>query len=98
MTQAKYIFVYHPTGRTAVTEHEMAPRAGDLNGKVVGFLDNGKTNCDVFMDRVQQQLSKRFNLSGVIRKRKSQPAKGAAESTIEELASKADVVINGTGD
>ncbi|MFH1487005.1 MAG: hypothetical protein ABIH46_13110 [Chloroflexota bacterium] len=102
MTEARYIFVYDPTAKANVPEQEMAVRVGDLNGKVVGFLDNSKPNCDLFMDRVQEQLSKRFQLAGVIRKRKSShsesPGRGAAESTIEELVEKADVVINGMGD
>lgn len=102
MTEARYIYVYDPTAKANVSEQEMAPRVGDLSGKVVGFLDNSKPNCEIFMDRVQEQLSRRFKLAGVIRKRKSShsesPGRGAAEATIAELVSKADVVINGMGD
>ncbi len=98
MAEARYVYAYDPTAKANVVEHEMAPRISDLNNKVVGFLDNGKTNCDVFMDRVQDQLSRRFKLAGVITKRKSNPAIAMDESTMEELMSKADVVITGTGD
>ncbi|MBI2909160.1 MAG: hypothetical protein HYX92_16060 [Chloroflexi bacterium] len=102
MTEARTIFVYDPTATANVPEHEMAERVGDLNGKVIGLLDNSKPNFDIFLDRVQEQLSKRYKVAGFIRKRKSthseSPGRGAAESTIEELVSKADVVINGMGD
>ena len=102
MTEARTIFVYDPTAKANVPEQEMAPRVGDLNGKVLGLLDNSKPNFDLFLDRVQEQLSKRYKLAGIIRKRKAthseSPGRGAAESTIEELVSKADVVINGMGD
>ena len=99
---AKMIEVINPTARAASLGLEIAPRVHDLNGKVIGLLDNSKTNFDIFLSRVEDLLSERFKLAEVVRARKSAGGAGAAlpfaADEMEKFAAKCDVVVNGMGD
>jgi hypothetical protein len=91
------ITVLNPTGRAVSREFRRAPRLVDLNGKVLGLLWNGKPNGDILLRRIQESLAGRFNLSGVIWRKK--PAVDVpAKEILRELALKADFIINGNGD
>ena len=91
------ITVLDPTGRAVSKEFRRAPRLADLNRKVLGLLWNGKPNGDILLRRIQESLADRFNLSGVIWRKK--PAVDVpAKEILRELALEADVVINGQGD
>ena len=69
----------------------------DLNGKTVGFLDNGKRNFDVYLDRTEELLRESYTFNA-IRRRKALPIKGIAEELFRELVESCDVVITGSGD
>lgn len=92
------ILVLDPTAKANVPEIEMAPRVDTLEGKVVGFLDNGKPNANLLLERIEELLSTRFQFKEVVRRRKPDAASGASHFLIEELAEKCDLVINGVGD
>ena len=92
------ILVLDPTAKANVPEREMAPRVDTLEGKVVGFLHNFKSNADLLLERIEEILSERFALKGVVRKKKPDAASGAAQPLIDELAETCDLVINGVGD
>ena len=92
------ILVLDPTAKANVPEREMAPRVDTLEGKVVGFLHNFKPNADLLLERIEEILSERFTLKEVVRRKKLDAASGAAQSLIDELAEKCDLVINGVGD
>lgn len=74
------------------------PRLPDLNGKVVGFLDNGKPNADKLEERFEELLKKSYNIRGVIRRRKISAQQGAPKVYLDELAAQADCIISGLGD
>ncbi|MBI2909694.1 MAG: hypothetical protein HYX92_18800 [Chloroflexi bacterium] len=79
--------------------HSLAPRPGDLNGKVIGILDNTKANAAEVLDEIQAKLMERFSFAEVIRK--SQPphrVEGTMTSLLAELADRCDVVVTGVGD
>ena len=92
------ILVLDPTAKADVPEREMAPRVDTLEGKVVGFLHNFKFNADLLLERIEEILSERFALKGVVRKKKLGAASGAAQPLMDELAETCDLVINGVGD
>ncbi len=69
----------------------------DLNGKTVGFLDNGKRNFDVYIDRTEELLRDSYTFS-TIRRRKEVPIKGITAELLKELVETCDVVITGSGD
>lgn len=101
-TTANYILVLDPTAKASVPEQEMAPRVADLNGKIIGFLENNKPNADIFLKRVEELLSQRFKLAGTMYRRKQRgptsTTSGASEELIKELVEKCDAVVNGIGD
>ena len=97
VTKAKTITVLDPTVKPGVKEISLAPRVHDLNGKVVGFLWNGKPNGDILLLRIKEQLSQRFRLAGT---NWHQGRTAAADDApiIDELTRTSDLVINGQGD
>ena len=90
--------VLNPTAKPRLKEISMAPRVHNPDGKVVGFLWNQKPNGDLLLQKIRDQLSQKFNLSGTNWHQKSSGAVPAEVTTIEELARTSDLVINAIGD
>lgn len=82
--------------------HAAAPAAvrfpGDLRGRVVGILDNSKRNFARLADGVARRLQEEHGVAGVLRLAKPNPVEAAAADLIEQLASRCDLVITGSGD
>ncbi|MBI2908210.1 MAG: hypothetical protein HYX92_11230 [Chloroflexi bacterium] len=93
----RMIEILVPKAETGPAETRGACRVGDLNGKVIGILDNRWPNYAVFLRRTEQLLSERYPACRIIKRTK--PLKGvpAASALLDELASRCDVVINGLG-
>jgi len=96
--KAKVITVLDPTAKTRAARHELAPRLPELDGRVIGLLDNAKQNADVLLSRVAEALSKRYRISGVVRHRKPKTAGDAPLPMLEDLAQRCNLVINAVGD
>jgi hypothetical protein len=56
---ADEVVLLDPTGELTGTQRARAPRPRSLDGKVVGLLDISKARGDVFLNRVEQQLTER---------------------------------------
>jgi hypothetical protein len=98
MEQGK-ITVLSPVPKIFPKEMSPASRLDTLNGKVMGILWNTKPNGDILLLRIQEVLSNRFKLAGVIWQQKPRSADVAAPAEIKrELALKADFIVNATGD
>ena len=97
-TLVEGLWVLDPTIDPEPVEASMAPRPDTLDGKVVGFLDNTKPNADKILSMVEELMAKRYNLAGVIRKRKPAASKGAPQEMLDEMAKKCHFVIVGVGD
>ena len=97
---AKIIEVLDPTAKAVSVELEIAPRIHDLNGKVIGFLDNGKPNFDIFLARVEELLCQRFKFAEIVHanKRGIGTAVSFPVDQMEEFAAKCDAVVNGMCD
>lgn len=87
--------VLDPTAKPEPIPLELAERPGDLRGRRVGFVDNNKTNADVFLSRIEEHLIERFGVQIVSRVRK--PTATGPISSIEDLLN-CDVVVNAFGD
>jgi hypothetical protein len=74
------------------------PRFPDLNGKVVGFLDNSKPNNDMLQARFEELLKQTYQIAGVVKRRKLTAQQGAPKNDLDELAAESDFVISGLGD
>ncbi len=96
--QVKGLVVLDPTNSAEFTQASLAPRLASLDGKVVGFLDNSKLNADRFLSLLEQELSGRYQLAGVVRARKPSGSRVCPEETLSDLASRCDAVITAVGD
>jgi len=94
------MIVLSPEGKAQTSAARVAalPRFTDLNGKVVGLLDNSKPNADKLEERFEQLLRERFGVAGVVRRRKITAQQGAPKPYLDQLAAQADFILSGLGD
>lgn len=90
------IEILDPAGVRRRPDDAMAPFPADLNGRVIGFLDNGKPNADLLLDKVAEIMGQRYRFAEVVRQQK-RTVGGARPEIIDRLA-QCDLVINGLGD
>ena len=76
----------------------VAKRVGDLDGKVLGLLHNGKVNADRLLDLVREQLGARYRLRDVVMIRKDSASRVADASDLDRLARECDAVVTAVGD
>lgn len=95
--RTRMIEVLHPVAQNKPVELPLAERLPELGGRVIGFLDNGKANVDLFLQRLEGRLRERLEFETVYR-RKVNAATSAGEDLIKELAERCDAVINAYGD
>ena len=81
--------------REAVRRARRAPPAS-LDGRTVALLDIGKSRGDVFLDRLDEQLSRR----GITVRRYAKPTntKVAPAQVAQSIASECDVVVEALSD
>jgi hypothetical protein len=94
----KIIEILTPTGRLASTENKPLAVTMSLENKVVGFLDNGKPNFNLFLDRLEGVMLNDYQVSNVLRYRKGFAATSAGPQLLEELSQNCDLVITGSCD
>jgi predicted GTPase len=91
------IRVYDPTAESSVRGSQLAPRLPDLEGRVVGILDNGKANAGVLMRAIADHLRRHYGLRDVVVRTK--PVAGpASPETIRVFKEQADFVLAGSAD
>ncbi len=83
----------------------LAPRPETLNGRVVGLLPNWRPSAMQILEALGKLLEQRYQLQAVVME---QPAREVPQSTsglidtmgetLDDLASRVDVVITATGD
>ncbi len=87
-----------PTSQGDSSEKYLAPRLENFDGKVMGLLDITKKGSDIFLDRVEELLCERFDITEVIRVKKPTFARNAPHDLLVNLAERADFVIEGLAD
>jgi hypothetical protein len=94
------MIVLSPEGKAQTSAARVAalPRFADLNGKVVGLLDNSKPNTDKLEERFAQLLRERLDVGKVVTRRKISAQQGAPKEYLDELAAQADFILSGLGD
>ncbi len=94
------MIVLSPEGkaRASAVRVPAVSRFSDLNGKIIGLLDNSKPNADMLEARFEELLKQSYKIAGVIRRRKLTAQQGAPKEYLEDLAAKADLIISGLGD
>jgi len=85
-----------PEGRVRTTPISAVPRLGELKGKVIGFLHNGKPNADILLSQLASLMKKKY---GPLETRsRSKPRVSEPADFIEELAKECQGVVNALGD
>ena len=80
------------------TDVSVAKRVGDLDGKVLGLLHNGKVNGDRLLHLVREQLAARYRLRDVIVVSKPSASRVADPAVLDRLARECDAVVTAVGD
>lgn len=85
-----------PTAENAPAQRARLSRPDSLDGKVVGLLDISKPRGNVFLDRIEEQLS----ALGLTVKRYSKPTftRPAPTELKQQLAAEVDVLVEGLAD
>ena len=96
------IDVYCPTGAVITEEYsDIALRVSTLEGRRVGLLWNGKPNGDKFLDRVAENLEKKYKSIEIIKLWEADSefiAYKHSDESLDRIANSADIVIASTGD
>jgi hypothetical protein len=90
------VLVYDPTADEGKAQDALAPRHANLDGKVIGLLDNTKDLADVLLDEAKALLQRDFP-NAQFRYFRKQSVSGAAPDLMEQVA-QCDAVITGVGD
>ena len=98
VNQAKGLQILDPTTKPEEVDAKMAPRFHSLDGRVLGILDNSKPNSDRILDAVVKLLEEKYNLAGIVRRRKSTAGRVITEELASELGRETQFVITGVGD
>lgn len=85
-----------PRQAKAVTK-PLAPRVGDLNGKVLGFLSNMWPSVPYTFERFQALARERYKVPGVVYQERALTSAPAPAEMINELATKSDLVFVALG-
>ena len=91
------ITILSPRVRSKGSNVHLAFRPPDLNGKIIGLLDNGKRNFDVYLDCTEELLKEKFSFA-TVRRRKPSPLRGIPRDLLDEMAEQCDTIITGSGD
>ena len=98
MYDARQFVLLDPTVGALPDYTVMALRPGDLNGKVLGLLSNGKRNADKLLDNLGFLLQDTYVFGGIVRANKKDPTSPASEAIINELLMQCDAIVTATGD
>ena len=85
-----------PEGRIRAVPISMPPRLGELEGKVIGFLQNGKPNADILLSRLAGLMQNKYALAQV--RTRAKPRVTEPADFIEALTSECQGVVNAIGD
>lgn len=88
----------NPTSQGDATEKFLAPRLRNLDGKVMGLLDITKNGSDIFLNRVEELIRERFEITEVVRVKKPTFSRPAPTELLVELAEQVDFVVEGLAD
>jgi hypothetical protein len=86
----------NPRGIFHIEENPIAPRLPDLDGKLLGLIDNTKDNADLFLNALHRLIGDRHQIPDIIRIIKPGAAEPASFS--RDFLDKCDFVINAIGD
>jgi hypothetical protein len=90
--------ILDPTSPPLAVHARLATRPSDLNGKVLGLLNNSKLNAANLLDEVGELLSERYQFAKVIKGSKPNASTPCPEAIVKEFAASCDVLVTSNGD
>ena len=97
MASAPKLKMLNPTVPYPLEKGKLAPRLDTLNGKVVGFLGNAYPGADRILKRVEEIISSKYELDGVVVRHKSYLGEPATKEVFDEMVSSCDAVFTAIG-
>ncbi len=94
---SRMIEVLDPIGIVKPKPVQPASRVKELDGQVIGFLDNHKPNFDVFLGEIERLIREQHHPREVLSWRKITAASGAGP-VLDEIKQRCQVAITGSGD
>lgn len=94
----RIIQILDPTAEDVPEELGLAPKLPDLNGKVVGVLENRKYHADSFLKELQEVLVRDYGVKKVVYATKFSYSLPCARETLDALSMECDAVIHGIAD
>jgi hypothetical protein len=92
------LVVYNPTSGPGANKMALSPRVKNLQGGVLGVIENGKTNSDTVLNRIVSDLSERYPFKDVITVKKHSVSHAIKDDAAQILAQKCGFVLAGIGD
>ena len=90
------ITVLSPIGVNLTEAQAIAARIPDLNGKIIGLVNNNKPNSRLLQDYIVNLLREKYDIKDVRVKQKPNAAVGA--EGLADWAKEVDAVITALGD
>ncbi len=98
MTTVKGFELLDPTVDMQTVHYSTSPRVSGLDGKVIGMLDNAKSNFNNLLDDIEVLFREKYPNATIIRRRKPGASTACPPDTMKELLEKCDTIITGLGD
>ena len=92
------IRILDPTAEDVPEELGLSAKLPDLQGKVVGLLENRKYHADSFLKELQEVLVRDFGAKKVVYATKFTYSAACADETLDSLSAECDVVVHGIAD
>lgn len=90
------ISLFVPEGRVKAVPVSPAPHLGEVKGKVVAFMQNGKPNADILLARLADLMREKHGAAEALLKAKPRATEPA--EFVDELAKECHGVVNAIGD
>ncbi len=90
--------ILDPTAKHGHETKDLRRSVASLSGNVIGFVDNAKPNFNYLVDALAQIFTAQYGVKEVIKRRKRGASLPADKAVIDDLASRCDVVVTGSGD
>ena len=92
------IEILDPTAEDVPEELGLSDTPFDLNGKVVGLLENRKYHADAFLAELREVLLNEYGAAKIDYETKFTYSAPCADETIQSLSQDCDVVIHAIAD
>ncbi len=92
------IEVLDPCAEEVPEERGLSPGLIDLDGKVVGLLENRKYHADAFLRELEELLVHQYGAKEVVYATKFSYSAACSQETLDSLSAQCDAVIHGVVD